>query len=64
MGKASAARTCEGLLLGYIPDLHGGARRTHQDTVHGGVELQYLHLDALRAQHEPRHRGQRLARGR
>lgn len=62
-GVASAACTCEGLMLGYIPDLHSHARCTRQDTVRSGMEVQHLHLDRLRAQHQPGHRGQCLARG-
>ena len=53
-GTVSVAHTCEGLLLGGIPDLHGPARRAHQDAIRGGVELQHLHLDVLGAQHQPR----------
>lgn len=50
-------RTCQGLLLGYIPDLHSPASCAHQNAIRSGVELQYVHWQFLRTQHHSRHGG-------
>lgn len=59
-----SGRTCQGLLLGYIPDFHSPASCAHQNTFCSGVELQCFHRQLLRTQHYSRHRGKSFSSAR